>query len=271
MYCYSPQPCIWPPPTHTFTGDSWTPTGQSPVGSLFLSPGSWCIRFCCALQESISQPYVSSGSSVVGLMETSSKRAYAIHTHTKNPCPCGRPLLTSTSTGLAEIVLSQSLWGSWSWCTQGLFEPSEPLWREQGLILNEFAPPAILLELLLCSWTWGSSSQPLQCLLSYWGFPDLERGVSPHGRWSWPWTWGVSSRPLSAPAPRSHAVVKCNQMTEFDQRNDSGNDVISVKMPKSRCAFFKLLLCSSYLMLHNKSPPNLKLWNNFIMLIASIA
>ena len=156
-------------------------------------------------------------------------------------------------------------------CTQGLFEPSEPIWQEQGLILNEFAPSAILLGLLLCPWTWDSSSQPLQCLPSYWGFSDLERGVSPHGCWSWPWMWGISSRLLSAPAPRSHAVVKWNQITEFDQRNDSGNDVISVKMPKSRCALFKFLLCSSYLMLHNKSPPNLKLWNNFIMLIVSIA
>ena len=51
---------------------------QSPVGSLLFSPGSWCTRFCCALQESISQSCVSSGSSMVGLMATSSKRAYAI-------------------------------------------------------------------------------------------------------------------------------------------------------------------------------------------------
>ena len=31
MYCYSPcpQPCIRPPVTHAFTGDSWTPTGKS--------------------------------------------------------------------------------------------------------------------------------------------------------------------------------------------------------------------------------------------------
>ena len=52
--------------------------GQSLVGSLLLSPGSWCTRFCCALQESISQSCVSSGSSIVGLMVTSSKRTYAI-------------------------------------------------------------------------------------------------------------------------------------------------------------------------------------------------
>ena len=52
--------------------------GQTPVGSLFPSPGSWCTRFCCALQEYISQSCVSSGSSMVGLMAASSKRAYAV-------------------------------------------------------------------------------------------------------------------------------------------------------------------------------------------------
>ena len=58
----------------------------SPVGSLLFSPGSWCTRFCCALQESISQSYVSSGSSMVGLMSTSSKRTYAILT-SRGPVP----------------------------------------------------------------------------------------------------------------------------------------------------------------------------------------
>ena len=56
-------------------GDSWTlqaSLSQSLVGSLVLSPGSWCTRICCALQESISQFYVSSGSSMVRLMATSS-------------------------------------------------------------------------------------------------------------------------------------------------------------------------------------------------------
>ena len=36
-----------------------------------------CTRFCCALQESISPSCVSSGSSMVGLVAISSKRAYA--------------------------------------------------------------------------------------------------------------------------------------------------------------------------------------------------
>ena len=41
---------------------------------------------------------------------------------------------------------------------------------------HEFAPPTILLGLLLCPWMWGISSQLLQCLLSYWGFSDLGCG-----------------------------------------------------------------------------------------------
>ena len=57
LYCYGrcPQPCSRSPPTHAFSRDSWTPTGKSPVGTLFLSLGSWCTSFCCALQESISK------------------------------------------------------------------------------------------------------------------------------------------------------------------------------------------------------------------------
>ena len=51
---------------------------QSLVGSLGLSPGSWCTQgFVCALQQSVSWSCLSSGISVVGLMVTSSKRAYA--------------------------------------------------------------------------------------------------------------------------------------------------------------------------------------------------
>ena len=90
LYCHSPcpQPCSRPPLTHAFARESRTPTGKPPVGSLFLSPGSWCTRFCCALQESISQSYVSSGRSIVGLMVTSSKRTYAIPT-SRTPVPVG--------------------------------------------------------------------------------------------------------------------------------------------------------------------------------------
>ena len=50
------------------------------------------------------------------------------HTHTQSPCPCGRPLLTHTSTGDAQTHFCLSLCGVLgSWCAQGLFEPSEGL------------------------------------------------------------------------------------------------------------------------------------------------
>ena len=53
--------------------------GQCLVGSLLLSPGPWCSQSSvCALQEFVSQSCVSSGHPVVGLMDTSFKRAYAI-------------------------------------------------------------------------------------------------------------------------------------------------------------------------------------------------
>ena len=68
-----------PTPLPQTPGCSRASMGQSLVGSLLLSPGSWCTQgFVCALQESVSQVLVSSGGSMVGLMATSSKRAYAI-------------------------------------------------------------------------------------------------------------------------------------------------------------------------------------------------
>ena len=53
--------------------------GQSLVESLSLSSGSWCTQsFFCALPESVSPVLLSSGSSMVVIMATSSKRAYVI-------------------------------------------------------------------------------------------------------------------------------------------------------------------------------------------------
>ena len=67
-----------PTPLPETPGHSWASLGQSLVGSLLLSPGSWCTQGpVCALPESISQSCVSSGSSMVRLMATSSKTAYA--------------------------------------------------------------------------------------------------------------------------------------------------------------------------------------------------
>ena len=84
MYCYTrcPQACSRPPLTHASARDSWTLPGKSgSVSCGVIAPFSWVLgtqRFVCALQESISQSCISSGCSMVGLMVTSSERAYAI-------------------------------------------------------------------------------------------------------------------------------------------------------------------------------------------------
>ena len=58
-------------------GHSRASLGQSLVGSLLLSPGSWCTQgFVCALQL-FPQSRVSPGGSMVGLMAIFSKSVYA--------------------------------------------------------------------------------------------------------------------------------------------------------------------------------------------------
>ena len=76
------QPYSRPPLTHTSARASWTLRVKSgSVSCRVTAPFSWvlvCTRFCLCLQESVSQSCVSSSSSVVGIMVTSSKRAYDI-------------------------------------------------------------------------------------------------------------------------------------------------------------------------------------------------
>ena len=122
-------------------------------------------------------------------MVTSFKRAYAIPKSAANqsPYPCGSPLLTCSSPGNAQTQFCFTLSGvSVSWCTQGLFEPSEHLWQEWGLILNANSP--LLPSLWGFSFALGSGVSlrshssimqlPFQCLTSFWGFSDLRHGIS---------------------------------------------------------------------------------------------
>ena len=82
-HCCTPclGPCSRPPPTHASAGDSWTLTGKSgSISCEVTAPFShvWYTQgFVCALQESVS-PVLYSGGSIVEVMVTSSKRAYAI-------------------------------------------------------------------------------------------------------------------------------------------------------------------------------------------------
>ena len=103
-----------PTPLPETSGHSQASLGQSPVGSLLLSPGSWGAQVSvCAHQEFVSQSCVSSGGSMVGLMVTSSRRALP-HPGLLPPEPL--PLQQSTADPYlhrrcSNTVLSQSLWG----------------------------------------------------------------------------------------------------------------------------------------------------------------
>ena len=98
--------------------------------SFFL--GTYAHKFLFLPSKSLfPQSCVTSGSSVLGLMVTSSKRAYATpRLDTQSPCPCSRPLLTHTSPGDTQILKGKS--GSVSAVSPDVhkifFESSESLW-----------------------------------------------------------------------------------------------------------------------------------------------
>ena len=69
----------WPMPLPETPGHSMARLGQSPLGSLLLSPGSGVHKVLFVPSKSLfPESCVSSGSSMVVLMATSSKRAYVI-------------------------------------------------------------------------------------------------------------------------------------------------------------------------------------------------
>ena len=112
--------------------------------SFLLGPGVHKALFVPS-KSLFPQSCESFGGSMVGLMATPSKRAYYNQVCcTQSPCPCGRPLLTHTSTGDTQTLKGRS--GSVSVGSLGpgahkvLFEPSEHLWWVWGLILNAISP-----------------------------------------------------------------------------------------------------------------------------------
>ena len=103
-----------PTPLLETPGHSRASLGQSLVVSLLLSPGVHKVLFVPS-KSLFSQSCVSSGSSMVGLMATSSKRAYATP---RSTAPRPLPLQQSTADPYlhrrcSNTVLSQSLWGLW--------------------------------------------------------------------------------------------------------------------------------------------------------------
>ena len=151
-----------PTPLPETLGHSQASLGQSLVGSLLLSPGSWCTRFCLCPPR-VYFPVLCKFWQLYGGVNGDLLQEGLCHTQvccTQSPCPCGSPLLTHTSSGGTQTQFCLSLCGvSGSWCTQGLFEPSECLWWRWGVTLNVNSP----------------------LLPSFQGFSDLGRGVSPQG------------------------------------------------------------------------------------------
>ena len=117
-----------PTPPWENPGHSQASLGQSLVGPLLLSPGSWCAQgFICAFQGSVSAVLCKFWQLYGGVNGDLLQKGLC-HTQgscTQSPCPRGSPLLTCTSTGDAQTQFCLSLCGvPGSWCARGLFEPS---------------------------------------------------------------------------------------------------------------------------------------------------
>ena len=115
------------------------------MGSLLLSPGSWCTQgVFCALQESVS-PVLCQFWWFCGVVNGNLLQEGLCHTQvccTQSPCLCGRPQLTHTTTGETQTFKCRT--GSVSMGSSGvhkvLFEPSECLCQVWDLILNSISP-----------------------------------------------------------------------------------------------------------------------------------
>ena len=124
MHCHTH--CPWPwrsghrqstPPLEN-PGHSQASLGQSLVGWLLLSPGSWCTRGS-VYKSLFPQCCVSSGA--LWWVNGDLLQDGLCHTQvccTRIPCPCGRPLLTPTSPGDSKAALARSC------AHKVLFEPS---------------------------------------------------------------------------------------------------------------------------------------------------
>ena len=111
MHCCTqcPQPCSRPPLTHASAGECSTLTGKSgsvSCGSLLLSPGSWCTRFCLCPPR-IYFPVLCKFWQFCGGINGDLLQESLCHTQvccTQIPSPCGSPLLTCTSTGSSWVT-----------------------------------------------------------------------------------------------------------------------------------------------------------------------
>ena len=185
-----PQPCSRPPLTHASmetSGHSQVSLGQSLVGSLLLSPGSWCTKFC------LCPPWVYFPTlckfwclygGVNGLQEVLCRTQGC---WARAPVPAAarcwpvspQEMLKHSSVSVSVQSLGpvhrKLIWGLWE-SLEGMefnskckFSPSYDLNRASPLPLD-------VRDLLMAS--------PAKC----------------HHH-SWPWMWGISSQPIPIPSP----------------------------------------------------------------------
>ena len=109
-------------------GHSRASLGQSLVGSLLLSPGSWCTQgFVCALQESVS-PILCKFWWLYGEVNLPRRlMPYPGLLHLK-PLPLQQSTADPYPAGYTQHIPVSLCWVSGSFCTQRLFQPSEHLW-----------------------------------------------------------------------------------------------------------------------------------------------
>ena len=102
------------PPLET-PGHTRASLGQALVGSLLLSPGSWCTRFCLCPPR-VCFPVLCKFWWLYGGVNGDLLQVGLCHTQvccTQSPCPCSRPLLTCTfqeTPKHSSVSVSVGLW-----------------------------------------------------------------------------------------------------------------------------------------------------------------
>ena len=139
---------------------------------------------------------------MVGLMVTSSKRTYAIP-KPRAPIPAAdhcQPVTPQEMLKHSSVCLCRV---PGSWCAQGLFQPSERLWHNWGLVLNAslpLLPPFWGFSFALGCGVSLHSHSSAYCLtgVSLNLKVDYLTTASPekHSRCSRSWKWGIYSRLL---------------------------------------------------------------------------
>ena len=147
----------WPTPPLETHGHLPASLGPSRVGSLLLSPGSWCTRFCLCPSR-VCFPVLCKFWLLYGGVNGDLLQEGLCRTQvccTQSPCPAAVPCWPTPS--------QETLKHSSGSVSVGCLGPGvhEVVWALQVSLAgmrfdskSDFTPPTILLGLLLCPWMW---------------------------------------------------------------------------------------------------------------------